>query len=122
MPDLSQVPHIVHHVAHHAQAVQPAIQPVVQPVVQTIQTGVSVMDSALMAFSAFLVGCGMGWYVKGRGLTGVQIDLDNVKNDVSDLKNKVISLVPVKTQAVETPAPTFHTAPVVAPVTNPVMG
>ena len=102
MPDFSQVPHVVHHVAAHAHVVKPLVQqvaqyPVVQPVVQTIQTGVSYMDSFLIALSTFLVGCGMGWYVKGRGLTGVQIDLDNVKTDVSNLKNKVISLVPSET-------------------------
>ena len=32
---------------------------------------------------------GLGWYIKGRGMAGVQIDINNIKTDVLNLKNKI---------------------------------
>lgn len=38
-----------------------------------------------------LIGGGLGWYIRGRGMAGVQIDLNNVKNEVEALKTKITS-------------------------------
>lgn len=35
------------------------------------------------------VGTLLGWYVKGRGMTGVKIDLINAKMDIANLKGKL---------------------------------
>lgn len=33
------------------------------------------------------IGLGLGWYLRGRGLAGVEIDLANIKNDIIAVKN-----------------------------------
>jgi len=70
-----------------------------------------ILNIIIASAVSLLVGGGLGWYIKGRGMTGVQIDLNNVKTDVENIKNKVFPSTPA-----------VQTAPVVAPVTNPVMG
>lgn len=55
---------------------------------QYIPQGISGMTAFITSVVAFLVGGGLAWYVKGRGMAGVQIDLNNVKTDVNDLKAK----------------------------------
>lgn len=37
---------------------------------------------------------GLAWYIRGRGLTGVQIDISNIKNDIEALKAKVSPVAP----------------------------
>ena len=69
----------------------------------SIKMGVPMLTSLISSIVTGAVGFGLGWYVKGRGMTGVQIDLNNVKTDVENLKNK---LFPVQA------------TPVVAPITN----
>lgn len=39
---------------------------------------------ALMIFSG-----GLGWYMRGRGLAGVEIDLANTKNEIVKVKDVV---------------------------------
>lgn len=39
---------------------------------------------------ALALGGGIGWYIRGRGMTGVKIDLDNAKKEITDLKSKLI--------------------------------
>lgn len=36
----------------------------------------------------------LGWYIKGRGMTGVKIDLNNVKTDVENIKSKIFPSTP----------------------------
>jgi hypothetical protein len=44
-----------------------------------------------LIFSAVSAGVagGLAWYIRGRGLTGVSIDISNIKNDIENLKAKV---------------------------------
>ena len=37
------------------------------------------------------VGFGLGWYVKGRGMSGIAIDLGNAKTTVSNAETTVVS-------------------------------
>lgn len=60
-----------------------------------IQHGVSMLTSAISALVALGLGFGSGWYVKGRGMTGVQIDLNNVKTDVENIKAKLTTATTV---------------------------
>lgn len=57
-----------------------------------IPTGVSYMTAFISSLVSIAAGFGLGWYVKGRGMAGVKIDLANVKTDVENLKAKVTSV------------------------------
>lgn len=50
-----------------------------------------------------LAGLGLGWYLRGRGWTGVENDLANIKNDLVVVKNHIFGT---------TPAPVVVSAPV----------
>jgi len=58
-----------------------------------IETGVSYMSAILSSFNSALVGAGIGgglaWYIRGRGIPGVKIDLDNAKKTITDLEAKL---------------------------------
>lgn len=58
-------------------------------ITHTIETGVSMLNAAIASVVSLFVGFGLGWYVKGRGATGVKTDIGNavntVKTDVSAL-------------------------------------
>lgn len=62
---------------------------IAQSVPQIFQ-GISYMTAIISSVVSALAGFGAGWYVKGRGMTGVQIDLNNVKSDVENLKAKIL--------------------------------
>lgn len=47
------------------------------------------MSAIISSLVSAGVGFGLGWYIKGRGLTGVQNDLNNIKTDVENLKAHV---------------------------------
>ena len=68
------VHHTVHHVVNH---------PVVK---QTIYKEISVLHDIINITLAVIVslpaGFGLGWYVKGRGVTGVKTDITNAENTV----------------------------------------
>lgn len=51
--------------------------------------GYSFMTLFITSLISSGAGFGMGWYIKGRGMTGVKIDLQNVKTDVENLKAKI---------------------------------
>lgn len=55
-----------------------------------IPTGVSYMTALISSLISLAVGFGAGWYVKGRGMTGVKMDVANIKTDVENLKSKVM--------------------------------
>jgi hypothetical protein len=79
------IPHVVAHVHHAAHVVKPHIQ--------TVVTGVSYMTCILTSVVSFAIGAGSAWYIRGRGMAGVQIDLNNIKADVENLKSKVSGAV-----------------------------
>ena len=54
-----------------------------------------ILNTIIASVVSLLVGGGLGWYIKGRGMTGVQIDLNNVKTDVENIKNKLFPVTPV---------------------------
>lgn len=62
-------------------------------------SGVSTLTELIVGGIAVAVAFTLGWYIKGRGMTGVQIDLNNVKTDVENLKTKLFP-APVATPAV----------------------
>lgn len=67
---------------------------------QTILIGVPYLHAVYASLISFVVGGGLAWYVRGRGLAGVQIDLNNVKTDVENIKTK---LIPTPVVAVSAP-------------------
>ena len=60
-----------------------------------ILPGVSYMTAVISSLVSTAVGFGLGWYIKGRGMTGVQIDLNNVKSEVQTLKDKISGQVQI---------------------------
>lgn len=48
--------------------------------------GIAYMTGFIWASVSFLLGTLTGWYVKGRGMSGVKIDLDNVKLELAHIK------------------------------------
>lgn len=62
------------------------LHPYVAPVVSS---GLSYTTGFICSGVSLVIGFITGWYIKGRGMTGVKIDMDNVKNDISILKAKV---------------------------------
>lgn len=88
-------PHIAHavkHVVHHAAPTMAAVSPV-------IKQGFSMLTLFLSSMTSMGIGFGLGWYIKGRGMTGVQIDLNNIKADVENLKAKFSTPVAVTATA-----------------------
>lgn len=57
-----------------------------------LPTGISYMTAMISSLISLAVGFGLGWYIKGRGMTGVKIDLANVKADVTALGTKVAAI------------------------------
>jgi hypothetical protein len=70
--------------AHHAAPILKCI-----PSIQYVYLGVSYMTAIISGAAALVAGFGLGWYVKGRGITGVQTDLNNVKTDVANIKTQL---------------------------------
>lgn len=73
---LPVIPHIKHvaHTAPHA--------------VVAAFSGVSYMTAAICAGVSAIISFGLGWYVKGRGFTGVKTDVSNAVTKVEDLTHK----------------------------------
>lgn len=80
MADMSQLPHHIQHI---------------KPMVHTVVTGVPMLYTVISSLATMALGFGLGWYIRGRGLSGVQIDLVNIKNDVANLKAKISAPSPV---------------------------
>lgn len=49
------------------------------------------MSHVYITLAAMLISGGLGFYVGGRGMAGVKIDLDNTKNEVEKVKALVQS-------------------------------
>lgn len=54
-----------------------------------VAPGITYMTGFIWSGVTLVIGFITGWYTKGRGMTGVQIDLNNVKTDLANLKGKV---------------------------------
>lgn len=61
--------------------------------------GVPTLTSIITGIVSLAIGFGLGWYVKGRGMTGVQIDVANIKTDILNLKNKIDPSAPAPVSA-----------------------
>lgn len=61
--------------------------------------GVPSLTSIIASIVSLAIGFGLGWYVKGRGMAGVQIDINNIKTDVLNLKNKIDPSAPAPVSA-----------------------
>jgi hypothetical protein len=88
----------------HAPAVKPAVKHIAHAaphMLPIIKQGYSMLSMLIASGISAGIGFGLGWYIKGRGMTGVQIDLNNIKSDVENLKAKVF---PTSTAAQATPA------------------
>lgn len=74
-------PSLVHTAVTHVKHVAHAIPHITQ--------GYTMLNLAIASLVSLAVGGGLGYYVKSRGMTGVQTDLNSVKTDVENLKAKV---------------------------------
>lgn len=54
-----------------------------------VAPGLAYSTAFIWSGVSLVIGFITGWYVKGRGMTGVKIDLDNVKMDLANLKGKI---------------------------------
>jgi len=59
--------------------------------VPEVFNGVSYMTAIISSLLSAAVAGGLGWYVRGRGMAGVKIDMDNMKNEIEKLKNQITS-------------------------------
>lgn len=67
----------------------------VKPIIHTMLIGVTYMTALYYSMASLAAGFGLGWYIKGRGMAGVQIDINNIKTDIVNLKNKISPPAPV---------------------------
>lgn len=74
MADMSQLPHHIQHI---------------KPMAHAVVTGVPMLYTAISSLASMGIGFGLGWYIKGRGMTGVKIDIGNIKTDIENLKAKL---------------------------------
>jgi hypothetical protein len=83
--DFNLTADLPHHIHHAAPAVKAAVchAPVI------VKQGYSMISMIVSSAVAAGIGFGLGWYIKGRGMTGVQNDLNNIKTDVENLKAKI---------------------------------
>lgn len=66
-----------------------AAKPVAQPIIQSGVNYMSFLIDAIVAVVSAGIGAGLAWYMRGRGMTGVQIDIDNAKKEIDALKTKI---------------------------------
>jgi hypothetical protein len=71
-------PKVARRVVQHAQNIKPACVAVLQ--------GVTYMTALIYSAVSAIVAAGLAWYIRGRGMAGVKIDLDNAKKEIKKLK------------------------------------
>lgn len=54
-----------------------------------VAPGLAYTTALIWSGVSFVTGSIISWYIKGRGMSGVKIDLDNVKMDLANLKGKI---------------------------------
>lgn len=87
MADVAQLPHIAHHV-HHVAAALPIVT-----------QGYSMFTLMITHVITAAIAGGLGYYIKARGMAGVNIDIANIKTDVLNLKNKIDPSAPAPISA-----------------------
>lgn len=85
---VTHVYHQAHHAVHHA-ASHPAVRHTVHKGVSMFKTFIDIVVTAIVALPA---GFGLGWYVRGRGVTGVKTDIKNVSNEVNKVATEVSAI------------------------------
>lgn len=76
------------HTVHHVMVAKPLVT-----------QGYSMLTLMITnAVTAVVMG-GLGYYIKGRGMAGVNIDIANIKTDVLNLKNKIDPSAPAPISA-----------------------
>ena len=63
------------------------------PVTHIVHTGIPMLYSIIAVVVSLAAGFGIGWYVKGRGLTGVAIDANNVKAEAEKVTTEAVAEV-----------------------------
>lgn len=66
----------------HAVAKCAEIHPIIAP-------GLTYTAGLIWSGVSLAIGSIAGWYAKGRGMTGIKIDLLNAKMDIANLKGKL---------------------------------
>jgi len=54
--------------------------------------GIPMITTVISSAVSAAVGAGLAWYIRGRGMTGVKIDMDNAKHEIEKLKSQVSAL------------------------------
>lgn len=92
MPDVSVLqPHHIDHAVRTVHAIKHVAH--VAPVIHYIQTGYSMITLVISNLFSAAIAAGLSWYVRGRGVTGVQTDLANAQAELSILKTKAVAEV-----------------------------
>lgn len=80
------------HYYHHTVQCVPHIKYLTKTLIKEVVPRSYYMYSVIGGFVSLLVGFGLGWYVKGRGLTGVKTDMTNASNEVSKVATEVSAI------------------------------
>lgn len=80
------VPHVVHHVKHatHYAAVAAPV----------VSQGVSMLTILTSNLATAVVAAGLAWYIRGRGMTGVKIDIANAQAEIAKIKAQIAPVTP----------------------------
>lgn len=80
-----------HYISFYHQCV-PHFKYITKTLIKEVVPRSYYMYSVIGGFASLLVGFGLGWYVKGRGLTGVKTDMTNASNEVSKVATEVSAI------------------------------
>lgn len=64
---------VLHHAATHVAAVP------------FYQQGITMLSAGIASLVSLVIGMGAGWYIKGRGFTGVKTDVSNAVTSVENV-------------------------------------
>ena len=62
------------------------------PVVHTVMS-TTFFHAAIAVAVSFVVGAGIAWYIRGRGMSGVKIDAANVETEAKAIETKVAAVL-----------------------------
>lgn len=90
---ISQIPqHIQHapqYVHHYVPHIKHAVHHITPHIKHVTHTGVNMLNLAIDTVVSLAVGFGLGYYVRGRGIKGVQTDLSNAQATVTKVADEV---------------------------------
>lgn len=58
-----------------------------------VTTGITYARASIACFITFLIGGGLGYYVRGRGIQGVKIDAENVAKEANTISTEAVAEV-----------------------------